>query len=625
MNRKRFHLSLISCIWLCAAVVNNYANAQSFTDSRFTAEIVGQTGAGVTSLAFGPGGIMYAIEKRGRVMAFETNDQGGYRSPVVFADLRDSVFTAQESGLLGIALDPSFSVSRQMYLFYTTQSDQRVVRLTASSDFSSMTGTAYVVLDGLPRVSQIHKGGDLEFDPNNADYLYIAVGDDGDVDAAQNLDAYNGKILKVNKNTGLGASDNPFVSNGNLENIRARVWSLGHRNPFRIDAHPQTPRDVIYVSENGNQTDRFSWVEKGANGAWNSSGDSGGFLNPPNTGPGSGVHTILDTFGPSAVGVALVSDGAFADPDNSDSVIAYVARWGGDIMRWRLTDSNLDTAIGLSIDEGNSFMSGDFASGIDLVFGPDGWLYYTQSINDDAINAGFTIKRIRTQGSSSPTANFNTSPSPAIGNTPFEIDFRDSSTSESGSEIVSYSWTFGDGQSSNLSNPQHTYANPGTYIATLSIIDSNGLRSNTQRTVTSLNTTNCSNLTLFPVTPAVSYSNIQSIWNNSCIGCHATLTPAADLDLSTGSRPRIVNVESLQASGRTQVVPFSASSSYLFEKINCAIPEIGQSMPLSNMISLSNQALIRDWINQGATESGLEEDQCFPVATETNKAIMVCF
>ena len=57
---------------------------------------------------------------------------------------------------------------------------------------------------------------------------------------------------------------------------------------------------------------------------------------------------------------------------------------------------------------------------------------------------------------------------------------------------VSYSWTFGDGSSSTLAAPYHTYANPGTYTVCLTTQTSSGCTSSACNTVTvSNNAGNC--------------------------------------------------------------------------------------------------------------------------------------
>lgn len=48
---------------------------------------------------------------------------------------------------------------------------------------------------------------------------------------------------------------------------------------------------------------------------------------------------------------------------------------------------------------------------------------------------------------------------------------------------VSWLWDFGDSQSSNQQNPQHTYANPGTYTVTLIVTNAQGCRDTVQKQV----------------------------------------------------------------------------------------------------------------------------------------------
>jgi PKD repeat protein len=70
-----------------------------------------------------------------------------------------------------------------------------------------------------------------------------------------------------------------------------------------------------------------------------------------------------------------------------------------------------------------------------------------------------------------PTANFSATPTQiCIG---AAVNFTDLSTA-GGSPITSRAWDFGDGNSSTLTNPSHTYTTPGTYTITLVVTASNG-------------------------------------------------------------------------------------------------------------------------------------------------------
>lgn len=64
-----------------------------------------------------------------------------------------------------------------------------------------------------------------------------------------------------------------------------------------------------------------------------------------------------------------------------------------------------------------------------------------------------------------------------------EVNFTDTST-DANNDIVSWSWDFGDANSSTEQNPTHRYANAGTYTVTLTATDSEGLSDTKTMTVT---------------------------------------------------------------------------------------------------------------------------------------------
>jgi PKD repeat protein len=61
-----------------------------------------------------------------------------------------------------------------------------------------------------------------------------------------------------------------------------------------------------------------------------------------------------------------------------------------------------------------------------------------------------------------------------VGQNPLSVQF-DASQSNSNVPIVSYFWDFGDGNTSELIKPTHTYTNGGEYIVVLTVLDSEGL------------------------------------------------------------------------------------------------------------------------------------------------------
>lgn len=445
-----------------------------FVDSHYTADFI-YAGNGMTVIDLDQQNRLFAGEKQGRILVFQPDGSGGFLAPTVFADLTSAVDDRDESGLLGMALDPQFLSNRHIFLFYTTNTDQRLVRWTANNSFTAVEpGSELVLLSGLPRLTTIHKAGDIEFHPNDDQTIFIALGDDDQghlpsngTTRPQDPDTYIGKILRVSKDNGQGLSDNPFWD-GNPNSVRSRVWAVGFRNPFRIAFHPTAPvPDVLYNSENGDATDRISWVLRGSNGEWNGSdlnGNGFGFLNP--TDPN---HRILATTPPSLIGIAIADSGPFAPLGPT----MYVANWLSGIRRWTLTGANLDTATPIPADGGQVFTA-DIV-GTDLLFDSDGNLFTAWSNGGDSQGDFFTIWKVRFSGVDPPVAAFATSPAPPTGPAPLAIDFTDQSTAP-GSAIADHQWQFGDGSSSNLPSPSHTYAEPDAYTARLTVRNSEGLQ-----------------------------------------------------------------------------------------------------------------------------------------------------
>jgi PKD repeat protein len=67
-----------------------------------------------------------------------------------------------------------------------------------------------------------------------------------------------------------------------------------------------------------------------------------------------------------------------------------------------------------------------------------------------------------------PVANFTANPT--SGDTPLTVKFTDQSTGD----ITTRSWSFGDGAKSIVQNPSHTYARPGTYTVSLTVVGPGG-------------------------------------------------------------------------------------------------------------------------------------------------------
>jgi glucose/arabinose dehydrogenase len=149
-------------------------------------------------------------------------DGVGAAQPVL--DLSAAVCAGGETGLLGLAVDPSFeSSSPYIYLYYThriggggcdaASRANRVSRFTV--DNSGNVGGETVLIDNIAAPGGNHNAGDLQFDSGGL--LYISSGDGGSTpDTARRLDTLNGKILRITRAGGIPAG-NPYQGAGTVQ------------------------------------------------------------------------------------------------------------------------------------------------------------------------------------------------------------------------------------------------------------------------------------------------------------------------------------------------------------------------------------------------------------------------
>lgn len=176
-----------------------------------------------------------------------------------------------ESGLLGVAVSPSYRKDHRVFFYATTDQDNRIVRARFDNN---RIDHQRKVLSGIPR-GAIHDGGRLAFGPDG--YLYASTGETGTSGLAQDPDSLGGKILRITQ-SGRPAPGNPDPD--------SPVWTLGHRN---VQGLAFTPDGQLWASEFGAHTwDELNRIVKGGNYGWplvegraeGSSGSHSGFRNP---------------------------------------------------------------------------------------------------------------------------------------------------------------------------------------------------------------------------------------------------------------------------------------------------------------------------------------------------------
>ncbi|MEZ5185694.1 MAG: PQQ-dependent sugar dehydrogenase [Candidatus Nanopelagicales bacterium] len=226
-----------------------------------------------------------------------------------------------EGGLLGLAM--ASPQADRVFAYYTSATDNRVVALDFDGQRLSNERT---VLSGIPK-GFIHNGGRIAFGPDG--FLYVATGETGQPELAQERSSLGGKILRITTK-GEPAPGNP--------DPKSPVWSYGHRN---VQGLAWDTQGQLWASEFGqNDVDELNLIEPGKNYGWprcEGPCDIRGMTNPKAT------WSPTSTASPS--GLAIVDGSAWVAtlrgetlyqvPLDGDRALKPRAWFGGELGRLR--------------------------------------------------------------------------------------------------------------------------------------------------------------------------------------------------------------------------------------------------------------------------------------------------
>lgn len=204
-----------------------------------------------TEVSVAADGLLYFTEKSGALRVVRP----GAAEPetILSVDVPD-LAGYHETGLLGMALSPSFSEDGLVYLYHTYQHPTGLVNKVVRFDLDAVDSPGEVIVDRIPG-GRTHNGGKLAFGPDGR--LYVTTGDAGESALAQRRDSLGGKVLRVEPD-GTVPEDNPFG--------RSLVYSMGHRNLFGLAI---SSGGRVFVTENGPDTgDEVNEVKPGGNYGW---------------------------------------------------------------------------------------------------------------------------------------------------------------------------------------------------------------------------------------------------------------------------------------------------------------------------------------------------------------------
>ena len=223
----------------------------------------------------GDGRVLF-IERKGDLKIYDIEKRGDVRTiahiPVSTKyKSKDGKESEAEDGLLGLSKDPNFKQNHWIYLYYSPAGDEPkniLARYELRGDELVMESKKVLLEVAVQREECCHTGGSIAWDA--AGNLYLSTGDNsspradgyapiderpdrGPWDAQKssgNTNDLRGKIIRIRPQP-----DGTYtVPEGNLfpkgtPKTRPEIFSMGHRNPFRISVDPKT--GYVYWGEVG--------------------------------------------------------------------------------------------------------------------------------------------------------------------------------------------------------------------------------------------------------------------------------------------------------------------------------------------------------------------------------------
>ncbi len=221
--------------------------AEGFQEVVLTGELTDPMEIDITS-----DGRVFIIEWAGSIKIWEP-DTGAMRV-VGWLPVEKNI----EDGLLGLALDPAFDANGWLYIYCSPVTKgpkfNRLSRFVYDGRMISMEREIAMLEVPVQRIQCCHSGGSVQFDSEGL--LYLSTGDNsgGARDhpdeivrrmadhgrTSANTNDFRGKILRIRPEP-----DGTYsIPEGNLFTAdslhRGEIFTMGHRNPFRISIDSQT-------------------------------------------------------------------------------------------------------------------------------------------------------------------------------------------------------------------------------------------------------------------------------------------------------------------------------------------------------------------------------------------------
>lgn len=222
-----------------------------------------------TELTVLPNGKVIFVERKGAIKLW---DPAKNKSKTVG---HLNVYQKFEYGLMGIGVDPNYSINNWLYLYYSPETDEHTDQFLSRFTYDEKNDTLLYESEKVilrvktKRVDCCHTGGSIDWDSNGN--LFLSTGDDTNPfasdgyapidfrDGRQGWDALStsgntndlrGKILRITPK----ADGSYSIPAGNLfpvgmDKTRPEIYVMGNRNPYRISVDKKT--NYLYWGEIG--------------------------------------------------------------------------------------------------------------------------------------------------------------------------------------------------------------------------------------------------------------------------------------------------------------------------------------------------------------------------------------
>ena len=250
---------------LLAAVSTTLA-AEAPPDYRFKVETLFEGIPQPMEIEIAPDGRIFFNEYGGKLKIYHPDTKQIVEAGQI------EVFTGQENGFLGFALDPKFAENGWIYCLHSPKDfpGQHLSRYTMRGDTLDLTSEKVLLRFEEQRKECCHHAGTVEFGPDGC--LYFSAGDNthphADSDgyapiderpgrepwdaqkSASNTNSFNGKIIRIRPKPD-GTYEIPA---GNLfppgtPKTRPEIYVMGCRNPWRMSVDEKT--GFVYWGEVG--------------------------------------------------------------------------------------------------------------------------------------------------------------------------------------------------------------------------------------------------------------------------------------------------------------------------------------------------------------------------------------